>query len=355
MSEEDDKRAKQLEEARKRVEELKNKKKNKNKNKKNKNKNKNAEKIEEASDVTLEKVGTDNASEETPEISTNDKNSDSELVEQDTAIEENKEAESADVEETPEMNEVLSQQTGPEEAETKSEEASIEMSIAEPKEIESVTETDEETKDEPTTEEPVSEEVSEPKEPIVEEPVVEGTTIVNESDKTNANKLFDTNEADDDDDFMSSIQKEKDNIEIDNLNAQIKKMAEEIKKLKFMNMEQETTIEEQEAELEQNKISLQSVTTELENSNKEVTNLKIKLNEAERRINSQTSVPAMQFAQFNSPQPAQLPNMGNNDYINDQQQIQAPVIDRVMLDKWHNWNIDMTSWRSIGSGPIVEF
>lgn len=33
----------------------------------------------------------------------------------------------------------------------------------------------------------------------------------------------------------------------------------------------------------------------------------------------------------------------------------ASSVDRTALKKWQNWNVDMTDWRSIGTGPIVQF
>ena len=341
MSEEDEKRAKQLEEARKRVEELKNKKK-KNKKKNKKNKNKDTEQTDASeSDINKEDTVEKNESETAETTKIDNIEVESEPVETLDITDEKPEhspANESEAEGTDIKDEVP--QLEAEKLESHTEEEPITEHVEEDI-VESTPDVVEDTQHVTITEiKPVPETETEP---IPE--TIETTAAIATTKNDDVNQLFDDDaNVDEGDDFLSSIQKEKDSIEIEKLNEQIKKMAEEIKKLKFMNMEQETTIEEQEAELEENKISLQ-------NANNEIDTLKSKITQLETGRNSQEPAPVMQFAQFNSPQPNQ--NMVDNN--NGQQYIQEPVIDRVMLDKWHNWNIDMTSWRSIGSGPIVEF
>lgn len=334
--EEEDKRAKQLEEARKRVEELK-KKKNKKKNKKKTKKDATTTDISEPTDSELnsEKEGT---------------------LDVETEISEEPKAEK----ETEENSK----------GEDKEEEYTNEMS-AEPKEL--ITEDtvlDEENNEKTIAEENITEEsVKETEVPLndtvktVEENVIEPLQSDEIKENSRENSVHQTlkevdelfgNDTEQTSDFLTTIEKAKEENEISELKEQLEAMQAENKKLKFANMDHETTIEELESEIKSFKEQLAKSVADLNVSRTECELYKNKLQDAENRLSQRDTQSKVQFASFNSPSPV-LSAQSGSSFNGLASNMPQPSIDRVVLNKWHGWNPDMTTWRSIGSGPIVEF
>lgn len=273
MSEEEDKRAKQLEEARKRVEELKKKSK---KDKKKKKQNKEVESADES------KAG-------------------SQDIPQEQSVE----------------------------AETGDEEYSVEPS--KPEEI------------------PESQADDSAKQPVQETLEVNDQKSKSQSPSNDTSQLF-SDDNDKEPDFMSTIQKQNEEEEIKRLKSELDAKSTECKTLKFVNMEQETTIEELEAEV---KRLLEQVTIgqqELHNTTEKLKETEAKLASAEQSA-ANADAARLQLSQFNTRD--SLPPQ--EDSIQRDVSRQIVNVDREALDRWHNWNVDMTAWRSIGAGPVVEF
>ncbi|CCD23356.1 Bug1p NDAI_0B03210 [Naumovozyma dairenensis CBS 421] len=306
MSEQEaeDKRAQQLEEARKRVEELKKKKKNKkNKNKKNKAKEK------EDENETVD-VDTNEDLTPAPEVSINQDVPEAEAEDDAVAT---KEQENEDTSLKPEEEEVTAvQETEADETESAVKSEKI------------------------TGEEKIDETVS-------------NVENISTGQKEEEN-LFDSNNTEPSD-FLKTIQQEKKKDKINQLNQKLEELTIENKRLKFTNIEQDTDIEELEAEIAKLKQSLQAKDAELERTKDE-------LKEALEERKSRPEANPFQFASFNDGSSGMNSHDGFIDTTRGagrSTQIQTPKVDRVLLNKWRNWNVDMTSWRSIGSGPIVEF
>lgn len=279
MSDQEDTRAKQLEEARKRVEEL------KKKSKKDKKKKKQAKNTEETK--------------ETSESENLEKETTAELPEVTSAVEEEKAVEKEKV-----INEAEIQITDKADEAAKLEAPSI----------------------------------------AVLNPSIDlGAAKESSND---ASQLFD-NDANDESDFMDTIKRQKEADEIQRLETELEATTAECKKLKFINMEHETTIEDLQSEVEH-------LQKQFQNSQQELQTALQNLTEAQSKLTLQQandSAP-LQFAQF--------PGSTNQKAVGDTYQEPSnehykPEVDRVALNKWRCWNVDMTSWRSIGSGPIVEF
>ncbi|QLQ78034.1 hypothetical protein HG537_0A02810 [Torulaspora globosa] len=179
---------------------------------------------------------------------------------------------------------------------------------------------------EPESREPeASEEQTATKEVLQSQENIESSQeLKTESPSNDTSQLF--NEDEKEDDFMTSILKQNDEEEI-------KRLRDECKKLKFVNMEQETTIEELEAEVKR-------LMEQVETTQQELRATTEKLNETEARL---VSAEQLHLSEFKTIGPVAQPNVSSR------------YVDREALDKWRNWNVDMTSWRSIGAGPIVEF
>lgn len=165
-------------------------------------------------------------------------------------------------------------------------------------------------------------------------------TSVDNKKSQEATELF----GDEQDTFLTTIEKEKENLELENLRNQLQNSLLDNKKLKFINMDQETEIEELQNELEE-------LNEKFEAAEKELASVKSLLSEKEQEL----KLPVMQqqnqqieFTPFNTSNTSRqvMATENNLSQLN---------IDRAALDKWRNWNVDMTTWRSIGSGPIVEY
>lgn len=281
MSEQEDKRAKQLEEARKRVEELKKKSK---KDKKKKKQTKNVEDVKETSES---------------------ENVDSEVI-----------------------------AGSPEETGVVDEEKSVDEGEVQPK-AEPV---------EPSDDVEISESHAEEE---LNVPVNEDSL---RQSSTDASQLFD-DDNNDESDFMNTIKKQKESDDIQRLNTELEASTAECKKLKFINMEHETTIEDLQSEVEQLREELQTSQLKLHAVTESLAEAQTKLSTKQDGDSAH-----LQFAQFNNAESARhnAPGEAYRDATSNAQHY-TPEIDRAALNKWRCWNVDMTSWRSIGNGPIFEF
>lgn len=155
---------------------------------------------------------------------------------------------------------------------------------------------------------------------------------------------------------MTTIQKERESQEIKELKSTVEELNAELKKLKFSNIDKETTIEELQEQVQELTQQLEANQNELHSTKLELQSTQQLLHVAEEKLAKAPSPSAMQFTTFtsSSSQP-HIVSTGNNMDAVSSQTVQTQEVDRVLLDKWRNWNVDMTTWRSIGSGPIVEF
>lgn len=344
--EEEDKRSKQLEEARRRVEELKKKSK---KNKKNKNKQKSSQEggdqKEDSPQVTSTDEGAPVVSQSEVEDNTNILKS--QLPQAGAALEEV---------EKPELN-VVNIEAGTASIDDSTKTAQTHDIVANEQHTNEVSQSE----DEQHVERPEDKETSSAEREVgIENPPTlkkpQSVHVDSKSGDTlpesNTSELL-FNDDNDETDFMGTIERKKEQDKIEKLMEQLENVTADRKNLKFVNMEQESTIEElqgQVAQLQQQLIScqdeLQQVKTELEGSQK-----RLYQTEGAR---TDTSPAPMKFAEFNTTtsaperQSATLYSGGSTTVIQSN-------IDRSALNKWRNWNVDMTTWRSIGSGPIVEF
>lgn len=151
-------------------------------------------------------------------------------------------------------------------------------------------------------------------------------------------------------DFMESIKKQQEVDEIQKLKTELEKSVEASKKLKFINMEHETTIEDLQSEVEELRSQLQKSQQELQSAIENLTAAQHKLSLQEQR----EGTPNFQFAQFNVPGTTnqETAHSAHQEVSNEPYR---PEIDRNALNRWRCWNVDMTSWRSIGNGPVFEF
>lgn len=338
---EEDKRAKQLEEARKRVEELKNKK-NKNKNKKKKNKDK------EGDDKAAAVEANDSANEITEATETADS---TEALE----VPDSKEATPAE--------EV--KQTEDEEIETKDDDLQEESVVADTKEESIPTEEAKVVDEAQKTIEDVEEltrEVETKLQGDINEKKAAEEEYTDKKEEPKAQDGLDDMFGNDDNsnDFISTINKEKEADEISELKKEIEKLIAENKTLKFANIDHETVIEELQEENAKYKEMLELTQNDLQQVKNELLQTQVKLNEVSQNNNKPVNAsPTLQFAKFNSNSEtsnyAPSNSTGQTPKLNTYGIAQTQTVDRAMLQKWRNWNIDMTTWRSIGSGPIVEF
>lgn len=161
-----------------------------------------------------------------------------------------------------------------------------------------------------------------------------------ESPSNDTSQLF-SGEDEQESDFMTTIKKQNEEEEIRRLREELDAKASECKTLKFVNMEQETTIEELEAEVKRLLEQVEATQQELHNTTE-------KLKETETKLASAEQLAAESSRLHLSPFNTVVPTEDSTQHV-------SMNIDREALDKWRNWNVDMTSWRSIGAGPIVEF
>lgn len=285
MSDQEDTRAKQLEEARKRVEEL------KKKSKKDKKKKKQAKNTEEMKEISESEYLDKEATAELPEVTSAVE--EEKTVEEDKAVEEEKAINEAEIQ-TADKADEAAELEAPSIAVLNS---SVELAAA-------------------------------------------------KESSNDASQLFD-NDANDESDFMDTIKKQKEAEEIQRLKTELEATTAECKKLKFINMEHETTIEDLQSEVKHLQKQLQNNQQELQTALQNLTEAQSKLT-----LQQANDSAPLQFAQF--------PGSTNQKAVGDTYQEPSnehykPEVDRAALNKWRCWNVDMTSWRSIGSGPIVEF
>ncbi|QLL30468.1 hypothetical protein HG536_0A02850 [Torulaspora globosa] len=271
MSEEDDKRAKQLEEARKRVEEL------KKRNKKDKKKKKQTKETEKASESKTGSLEIAEESSKEPEV-----------TEEENVVE-------ASTEEVPQSQDDTAAQSAGEKLESNSQK---------------------------------------PK---------------GESPSNDTSQLF-SDEDEKESDFMTTIQKQNEEEEIRRLQAELDAKASECKTLKFVNMEQETTIEELEAEVKRLLEQVAASQQELSDTAEKLRETETRLAAAEQ-LASNAEPSRLHLSQFSTVGPVGSTEESTQHHVSSH----VMNIDREALDRWRNWNVDMSSWRSIGAGPIVEF
>ncbi|KOH00270.1 Bug1p [Saccharomyces eubayanus] len=335
MSEQDAeaKRAKQLEEARKRVEELKKKKNKKGKGKKNKNNNVTGTTGSDTPEVEST-PGEELPQEQTPVVDSTKSENEPEHVEEN---EENEEEE--ELEENEEL--AASNDSGVNEEETKVEDephASVEEENSEnvkKEEDQEILSHAENNKTIGTA--PV----------VAEEPKEVRETSHSSAE---ADDLFggDDNE---ESDFLTTIEKQREEDELSKLRTELETLIQENKQLKFLSMDNETTIDDLQEQLQERDDTINSLQYDLQTTRDELTATQQRLREAETKSVRTTTASPVHFADFNSnstssKSAANFAPMARGNHAE---------VDRVMLDKWRNWNVDMTGWRSIGSGPIMEF
>ena len=334
MSDDEEKRIK-LEEARKRVEELRKKKKNKNKKKKESKKEDKSEDadVDVSTEGTAEPVAEGTSEPLEPTESRTDTGADADAATEGSVRPEVEESnlevvENGQTEETEAPQPVLEEESGkataPETKEVITEEVNDTSKAKEPEQ------TIESAKDRPT----------------------DGTTP-SEGQTSDELQFDDENAAEGD--FLSTIEKAKEEQEITNLKRQIEELSAEIKKLKFLNIDRESTIEDLEMELQNTREELSRTQVELEAVKEENTKLHRELEESEMKLRNADRSPTIQFSDFNSPVLPAAKTTGSGSFGRGFQDIQTHPVDRVVLDQWRNWDIDMTTWRSIGTGPIIEF
>lgn len=328
----EEERARKLEEAKKKVEELK-KKKNKKKNKKKKESSTEATDLTETDEIERStKTAIDSEDNAAEETGTKDCN----RVESDILENENK---SGDLElELPEETNTRTEQPG--DAEIKATESPMPDTASETK----IGETEDSQAEDTTTSTsdgaPEAKTENQPIENAVNDSEMKEGYVEGE-DEGEVEELF--GEEEQGNDFMTTIQEQKDELEMNKLRDENTSLKDQIKKLKFINMDQEGTIEELEEHISLLKLQvsdkdqkLVSIECELGSAKQEIQNLKGR--------NELCSSKSVEFSSFDKHSPTQI-----------DQTYSHPATDPAKLTKWKNWNVDMTSWRSIGVGPVVEF
>ena len=348
MSDDEEKRIK-LEEARKRVEELRKKKKNKNKKKKESKKEDKGEDADVSTEVTAEPVA-EGTSEPLEPAESVDLSQPTEPTESgtgmDAGVDAAVEGSIQPEKEQPNLEHVEDGQTKEiESAQPVLEADSGTATTAEAKEV--VAEEGNEDGDDDTSKAKELEQTVE----SANDRSAEGSS----SEKQDSDEL----QFDDDNvaegDFLTTIKKAKEEQEITNLKQQIEDLSAEIKKLKFLNIDRESTIEDLETELQSTKEELSRTKAELETVKEENARLRKELEDSEMKLRNADRSPTIQFSDFNSPVLPAAKTAGSGSFGHGFQDIQTHSVDRVVLDQWRNWDIDMTTWRSIGTGPIIEF
>ncbi|EJS44358.1 YDL099W [Saccharomyces arboricola H-6] len=157
-------------------------------------------------------------------------------------------------------------------------------------------------------------------------------------------------------DFLTTIEKQKEEDELNKLRAEVEELTKENKQLKFLNMENETTIDDLQEQLQEREDMINSLQNDLQTTTDELTATQQRLKEAQKESARTTTATPVQFADFNASSHNNLtPSQSATKLATPMARGNHAEMDRVMLDKWRHWNVDMTSWRSIGSGPIIEF
>ncbi|SCU82015.1 LADA_0C02476g1_1 [Lachancea dasiensis] len=324
MSEDEEKRLKQLEDARKRVEELKNRRKKKDKKKKK-------------NDIKTDEVGTEGEvepSESNVEEVAADHGEHDTLDNHESAAENEENVEN----EEPIMQEKSTTHDATPDESSDEADGSMELSTTDGLSIEKptntannlVSESDPEKSIPANSETGVSEQDQASSKPIIpEEPISVNSEKPQENNSSadaqeEASALFPEESST----FLSELERENDRMALLDLQKQVGELNSELRKLKFLNMEQETHIEELQE-------TVQELQMQLNTSQQALA--------AEKQLNFNRGETVNQNA---SPWP--VPPVSSPYVVNS-------AVDREAIDKWKNWNVDMTQWRSIGSGPIVYF
>ncbi|SCW01878.1 LAFE_0E09274g1_1 [Lachancea fermentati] len=359
MSEEDDKRAKQLEEARKRVEELKNKRKKKDKKKKSSGKvteTTETEDITNENDVAAGSAESGEAQTTSPTPALEDTSSpSSEVLNQSPTRDDNAdEVIPKDAVETVKESEESVNRESDELTTTESMNSAV-LSASAPviDEVDAVTapETSDSVKSAnksmpDVSAEDSSHDIDKHDEVRIDTQNTDVHLHNSRKDDNGADELFTSDNQEPD--FLTTLKEEKEQSIVKDLQEQVDNLNALVKKLKFLNMEQETTIEELQEkvhELEQkckNSENELSITKEQLAKNSSVQNLYSGNREASSSTHFNRLTPQPPIS--NSPQ-------GHLDATPFFQS----AIDRSLINKWSGWNLDMTQWRSIGSGEIVNF
>ncbi|QHS72139.1 Bug1p [Saccharomyces paradoxus] len=336
------KRMKQLEEARKRVEELKKKKNKKSKGKKNKNSNATGSIGSETPD--LESTPAEElAHEQTVEVDlTKSENNDQDA-------EGNKENEEA---EEKEIGQVKSNNSATQEKET--EEGNSTFANVEEDSAENTSKGEVQGAVGSSNFEQAAD-----VEKIIE-PQEEKKTIQPQEEREPSNSPATTDDlfANDDNqesDFLTTIEKKKEEDELIKLRAENEKLTQENKQLKFLNMENETTVDDLQDQLQEKEDIINSLQNDLQTTKDELIATLQRLKEAETKSARNATTTPIQFADFNTSSNNLTPSQSVNNSGTQMTRENNMEVDRLMLDKWRQWNVDMTTWRSIGSGPIMEF
>lgn len=145
-------------------------------------------------------------------------------------------------------------------------------------------------------------------------------------------------------DFLSTIQEQKSQDEVINLKEEVSKLKDQVKQLKFVNIDQESSIEELEEQINIMKSQLNDKTVQLLSAQQELSTSRQEVEQL--RATQSPQLTPVEFSSFDRHSPSKF---------EPSRQIQHPTTDPVMLAKWKNWNVDMTNWRSVGVGPVVEF
>lgn len=139
------------------------------------------------------------------------------------------------------------------------------------------------------------------------------------------------------------------------LRAENEKLTQENKQLKFLNMENETTVDDLQDQLQEKEDIINGLQNDLQTARDELIAAVEKLKLAEAKAARNTTATPIQFADFNTSSNNLTPSQSVTNSGTQVAHGNNMEVDRVMLNKWRQWNVDMTTWRSIGSGPIMEF
>ncbi|CDO94162.1 unnamed protein product [Kluyveromyces dobzhanskii CBS 2104] len=145
-------------------------------------------------------------------------------------------------------------------------------------------------------------------------------------------------------DFLTSIQEQQNKDQVLKLKEEISNLKDQLKQLKFVNIDQESTIEELEEQINMYKTQVAEKSSQLNCVQEELAASKLEVEHL--KASQQAQQIPVEFSSFSRHSPSRFESSGS---------IQHPTTDPAMLAKWKNWNVDMTNWRSIGVGPVVEF
>lgn len=216
-----------------------------------------------------------------------------------------------------------------------------------------------ETKEEPveSTPEPTAEPAAETK--VAVEQLTEGAEKLDIKDEPKTDETVESLFPDSGPSFMESIEKSKHDEELAQLkeeNEALKKsnselteklsqLTKENKDLKFLKMDHVDQIETLEAQITDLQSKLAKAKVDGPTQSQQQQNLQTPYDFDENVSLS----PSPSFAaQPNFPSTFSQFNLGRNESTQSLGEVKA------RLNKWKGWNLDMTSWRTVGSGPIVE-